>query len=37
MQALATGQQVGGWNDGCSDGIWGQSRPKIERLMLYAN
>ena len=37
MQAIATGQKVTGYDDGCSTGIWGQSRPKIERLMLNAN
>ncbi len=37
MQAIATGQKVTGWDDGCATGIWAQSRPKIERLMLNAN
>ena len=38
MQALATGQKVTGWHgDPCDSAIWGQSRPRIERLMISAN
>lgn len=38
MQASATGQMVGGFHgDGCSIGIWGVTRPLIERLTLHAN
>jgi hypothetical protein len=38
MQALATGQRVSGWHgDPCDTGIWAQSRPRIERLMLSVN
>jgi len=38
MQALATGTKISGWHgDPCDIGIWGQSRPRIERLMLSAN
>ncbi|GFE82232.1 hypothetical protein GCM10011487_42320 [Steroidobacter agaridevorans] len=37
MQASATGQMIGGYSDGCSIGIWGVSRPLIERLQIYAN
>ncbi len=34
MTALITGQTVSGWNDGCSSGIYGQSRPIFWRLQL---
>jgi hypothetical protein len=38
MQALATGQKISGWHgDPCDTAIWAQSRPRIERLMLYSN
>jgi hypothetical protein len=34
MLAIATGQTISGYDDGCSTGIWGQSRPKVWRLQL---
>src|ERR1044071_5703315 len=36
MTALVTGQTVSGYDDGCSTGIWNQSRPLVWRLMLNA-
>lgn len=34
MTALTTGQTVSGYDDGCSNGIWAQSRPLVWRLTL---
>lgn len=34
MTALITGQTVSGYDDGCSSGIWAQSRPVIWRLTI---
>ena len=34
MLAVATGQTISGYNDGCSEGIWAQSRPLVWRLTL---
>ena len=36
MLAVATGQTVSGYDDGCSNGIWAQSRPLVWRLTLNA-
>ncbi len=36
MLALSTGQLLTGWDDGCSTGIWAQSRPLMLRLRLAA-
>ena len=37
MLALATGQTVSGYDDGCDTSIWAQSRPLVWRLMVNAN
>jgi hypothetical protein len=34
MTAVATGQLVSGYDDGCSTAIWGHSRPLVWRLQL---
>ncbi len=34
LTALATGQKIAGYDDGCDTGIWGQSRPVFWRLHL---
>ena len=34
MMALATGNKIAGYDDGCDTAIWGQSRPKVWRLLL---
>jgi hypothetical protein len=34
MLALATGNKIAGYDDGCDTSIWAQSRPKVWRLML---
>jgi hypothetical protein len=36
MTALLTGQTISGYDDGCSNGIWAQSRPLVWRLSLNA-
>jgi len=36
MTAVATGQKVSGYDDGCNTGIWAQSRPYVWRLQLSA-
>lgn len=36
MLALATGQTISGYDDGCNTGIWAQSRPFVWRLQLNA-
>jgi hypothetical protein len=37
LTAVATGQKIVGYSDGCSNDIWSQSRPIIWRLILKAN
>lgn len=37
MAALATGNKIAGYTDGCDTAIWAQSRPVIQRLVLRAN
>ena len=34
LAALTAGQTVGGYSDGCSTAIWGNSRPLITRLSI---
>lgn len=36
MTAVATGQLISGYDDGCSSAIWGHSRPLVWRLQLAA-
>ena len=37
MLAVATGQTVSGYDDGCDTAIWGVSRPLVWRLQVSAN
>lgn len=37
MAALVTGNKIAGYPDPCDTGIWAQSRPTIQRLLLRPN